>query len=464
MHFEPRVFELEVRGEPRFEDLFARLAGRRGSAALDSAGGEPRRFSLIAFDPIEGLELPRAIPDLRAYAARLEPVVGDAVPGPFHGGFLGALSYDLGVAGERPVRAAAEPWGTPLVAGGLYVDYVVLDERAARSWLVLGHAPGDGRADVAARRAEIQAQVLAPAPPVAPARARGPVRRATPPSAHRARVEELRERIAAGDLYQANLAHRLESSVSGDPRDLYLRLRRVNPAPYMAWLAWDATTSAGGRPGTRGALLSASPELLLEFDGATARTRPIKGTAPRGADADEDARNASRLLQSAKDLAELAMIVDLERNDLGACALPGAVRVEAFPRLETYATVHHLVADVAARVRPGVDAWDLLARLFPGGSITGAPKLAAMDAIAALEREGRGFFTGSLGFVDTRGHAAWNILIRTLVWRPVAGADGGEVSFHVGGGITWSSDPEAEERETGHKGAGLLRALEEGDT
>jgi len=172
------------------------------------------------------------------------------------------------------------------------------------------------------------------------------------------------------------------------------------------------------------------------------------------------ARAALALLGSEKDLAELAMIVDLERNDLGRCARPGGVRVEVFPRLETFATVHHLVADVAADVRPGVDAFDLLAALFPGGSITGAPKLASMDAIAELEGEGRGFFTGSLGFVDTRGHAAWNILIRTLVWRPRS--RDGEVSFHVGGGITWSSDAAAEERETMIKGAGLLHALQAG--
>ncbi len=467
MRFQPRVTEIVADGgsTPRFEDLYARLGSRRGCIALDSAGGNPRRFSLIAFDPLRGPELPRDVAGLRDLLRQLEVRAGDDVPGPFHGGFLGALSYDLGVAGERAVRARREPWGSPLVAGGLYVDFVVLDERAQRAWLVLGEDPGDGRAEIAKRRAEILASLRGPAPELAPARADGPVRRATSAAEHRARVEDLRQRIAAGDLYQANLAHRLEQRVTGDPRDLYLRLRRVNPAPYMGWLAWDPSTSASGTAGThgaagsRGALLSASPELLLEFDGTTARTRPIKGTAPRGADAEADAANASRLLASAKDLAELAMIVDLERNDLGACARPGGVRVEAFPRLETYATVHHLVADVAATVRPGVDAFELLARLFPGGSITGAPKLAAMDAIAELEGEGRGFFTGSLGFVDTRGHAAWNILIRTLVWRPLDGTTG-EVSFHVGGGITWSSDPDAEERETAYKGAGLLRALD----
>jgi para-aminobenzoate synthetase component 1 len=238
----------------------------------------------------------------------------------------------------------------------------------------------------------------------------------------------------------------------------------------MAFLAHggDALT-----PGL--ALLSASPELLLEVGdeprdvpgdepGAEhrrriARTRPIKGTAARSDDPAQDARAAAQLLASAKDLAELAMIVDLERNDLGRVARTGSVRVEAFPRLESYAGVHHLVADVACELRPDVDAVDALAALFPGGSITGAPKLASMAAIAALEGEGRGFFTGALGRIDLTGRAAFNVLIRTLTWcaRERGAA---EVGYHVGGGITWSSDAAAEERETLLKGARLAQALD----
>jgi anthranilate/para-aminobenzoate synthase component I len=152
--------------------------------------------------------------------------------------------------------------------------------------------------------------------------------------------------------------------------------------------------------------------------------------------------------------------VDLERNDLGRAALPGRVWVERFPHLESYARVHHLMADVVAEVRPGLDACDLLAALFPGGSITGAPKLRAMERIAELEGEGRGFFCGSLGFVDTRGAAAFNILIRTLLWRPSRRpGEAGELSFRVGGGITWSSDAAEEERETLDKAAGSIDAL-----
>jgi para-aminobenzoate synthetase component 1 len=455
-----RLCAFPLAGEARFEDVFARLAGLRGVVALDSAGGAPRRTSLVAFEPLALGPLPATIAGLRALCGRVSATEGADVPGPFHGGFLGALAYDHGVAGERPVAVAPEPWGTPRAIGGIYVDFVVIDERARCAWLVLGAGDLDGRPTLERRRAAIEALLAGPAPRFEPARAVGGLRRGTTPEEHRARVEALRARIAAGDLYQANLAHRMERRLAGDPRDLYLRLRRVNPAPYMGFAAWDKSTSSPDAEARAGALLSASPELLLEFDGRVARTRPIKGTAPRGADPESDAESASALLASTKDRAELAMIVDLERNDLGACALPGGVTVEAFPRLETYATVHHLVADIAARVRPGVDAWELLGRLFPGGSITGAPKLAAMAAIAELEREGRGFFTGSLGFVDLRGRTAWNILIRTLVWRPLRGGDG-EVSFHVGGGITWSSDPAAEESETLHKGAGLLRALEE---
>ena len=177
----------------------------------------------------------------------------------------------------------------------------------------------------------------------------------------------------------------------------------------------------------------------------------------------QDRLRSQELLASEKDRAELAMIVDLVRNDLGRVARPGGVRVEGFPSLETYASVHHLVADVSAELSEGHDAWDALAALFPGGSITGAPKLASMRTIADLEGEGRGFFTGSLGFLDLRGHGCWNILIRTLVWRPIPAPTGGtadgEVSFHVGGGITWSSEARAEELETRLKGAALAAAL-----
>jgi anthranilate/para-aminobenzoate synthase component I len=451
---------------PDAGECLARLAqagvSRSGLAALDSAAGEPRRFSWIGMDPrpLDPQELGLGLAGIGS-ALRATPV--DSLPaalagagpdrwGPFRGGFLGAVAYDLGVAGERALQVAGEPWGFPLMAGGIYGDYLVRREADGRGLLVLG-APwtSDWRAR---RAAELARALQRPAPP---ARLRAaPAVRDVAGAEHGRRIERLRQWIAAGELYQANLAHRLCAQVEGDPIDAYRRLRRANPAPYMGYLEW----SEGAE---RRAILSSSPELLLEVDGLMARTQPIKGTAARSAQPEQDARAARELLASAKDLAELAMIVDLERNDLGRLARPGGVWVEGFPTCRSFARVHHLMADVWARLRPGVSALEVLAVLFPGGSVTGAPKLAALRAIAELEGQGRGFFCGAMGFVSaepdpSRGQqAAFNLLIRTLLWRDRAGS--GEVSFQVGGGITWSSRAAQEDQETMAKARALLEAL-----
>ncbi|MCP3920070.1 MAG: anthranilate synthase component I family protein [bacterium] len=456
--FVPRVFELT--SVPSSEAL-ARALPRLGSPAfLDSAGGAPRHASVLAFDPLPWDrsmhlgDLPMHLGAVATALDRLQVAGGDRVPGPFAGGFLGAISYDLGVAGEA-LDLPRDPWSAPPLVGGLYIDFVVIDHAAGRAWLVLGDEPGDGRPPVAERRAACLAWLSDPGPAALEPTPAGPLVRHVPGDVHRARIESLRDRIARGELYQANLAHRFTRAIDGHPAAIYTRLRTINPAPYMAYLAWDG-----------GALLSASPELLLAYDGERAHTRPIKGTVARGRDPVTDAAARARLLTSEKDRAELAMIVDLERNDLGRIATRGGVRTSAFPTLETYATVHHLVADVSARPREGIDAFGVLEAVFPGGSITGAPKLAAMEAIGELEGEGRGFFTGALGFVDLRGRARFNILIRTLRWRPRPGsssgspsAPAGEVSFHVGGGITWASDAHAEELETLAKGRALARTI-----
>ncbi len=457
--FTPRVWPLGgALADLEPAEALSRLRDRRSPVLLDSAGGSPRRFSLLAWDPLPPPP-PRGLPGLRERLGRLEDrSAGRLPPGfpdVFRGGFLGALAYDLGVAGEEMQSLPAEPWGQPRAVGGLYVDFLVRDEVAGRNWLVLAEDPGDGRPCAAVRREEIVDALARPHPAARAPRSRTPLARCVSSEEHRDRIERAREAIAAGDIYQANLAHRLLREVEGDPVDLYLRLRRCNPGPYAGFARFEG-----------GAILAASPELLLELDrdeeGPVARTRPIKGTIPRGATPDEDRENAARLLASEKDLAELAMIVDLERNDLGRVARAGSVRVEAFPRLESYASVHHLVADVTARPEPGRDAVDVLAALFPGGSITGAPKLASMEVIAELEGEGRGFSYGSMGMIDLAGRARWNILIRTLLWRPRPdrGEGVGEVAFRVGGGITWGSVAADEEEESLAKGRALERALE----
>jgi para-aminobenzoate synthetase component 1 len=438
--------------------LLSALRGRRAPILLDSAAPGPARFSILGFDPLEGVgEPPETLAGLRAYLGELHFEAGDPVPGPFHGGFLGALSYELGVAGEEPVSVTPDPWNAPRIAGGLYTDFLVHDHVSGRLCLVLGERPGDGRPPLEERRRSLEELLGGSAAP-GPIVPRGPLVRLVSSKEHRRRVDAAREWIRRGEIYQANLAHRFARTMAGDPVDLYVALRAANPAPYMAYVPWGKE-ECGGRPA--GVLLSASPELLLEYDGETARTRPIKGTAPRGQTPEEDRALAQALLGSAKDLAELTMIVDLERNDLGRVARTGTVEVEGLPTLQSFTSVHHLVADVTARPEPGKDAVDILETLFPGGSITGAPKLRAMEVIAELEGEGRGFFTGSAGFLDTRGQACFNILIRTLLWRPVTGEpDVGEVGYHVGGGITWASDAVAEDEETLHKGAALALALE----
>jgi para-aminobenzoate synthetase component 1 len=470
--FRPRVFRLDVGLDPGA--CLARLRGRRGLVLLDGATGGP---ALLAFDPV-GVPFELGTGTEGAWVAalarqrdalRLE--AGDPIPGPFHGGFLGALAYDLGASGERAVDSRPPLAGLPATTGGSYVDFLVRERADGPWWLVLGDGPLDGRAELEARRGAVERELAGP-DPKASAGASTPVRLVSA-AEHRRRIAAVRERIAAGDVYQVNLAHPLACATRGDPIELYRALRRVNPAPYMGY----CSVERGGR--RVGALLSASPELLLEFDGELLRTRPIKGTAPRGATPAEDRALALRLLASEKDRAELAMIVDLERNDLGRIAVPGGVRVEPWPRLESYARVHHLVADVVARPRAGIGALEALASLFPGGSVTGAPKLAAMRAIAELEGHGRGYFTGALGYLDTRGRAAFNLLIRTLEWRPsrpggpdpkhpalldpAPGATGGpwdgELVFQVGGGITWSSDPAAEDEETLAKARGLIDSL-----
>ncbi len=452
MRVEPRAVQALVTplsGELSLPDWLRVLSHRSGLVALDSAAGSPRGFSLVAFDPLS-TSPPQDLDDLKRQVHSLQPMAD--VPGPFQGGFIGALTYDLGVHGD-PLELPRDPWETAPIVGGLYTDFIVFDHALEQSWLVLGDVEGQERPDRWQRLSDVEAWMIE-VPGVEPACGVGELVRHCPPEKHGQRIEAARALIARGEFYQANLAHRFTRRTQGEPVDLYLALRAVNPAPYMSYLSWSASD------GSRQAILSASPELLLECSGRDVRTRPIKGTVGRAPDGEQDQELARSLLASAKDRAELAMIVDLERNDLSRVCLPGSVCVPEFPILESYPAVHHLVADVCGTLRPGLDGLDALAALFPGGSITGAPKLRSMETIADLEGEGRGVFCGSLGFLDARGHARFNILIRTLRWRAREAVDSdGEVSFHVGGGITWSSQAEREEQETLEKGAALVAAL-----
>ncbi|MCG3132306.1 MAG: Isochorismate synthase MenF [Phycisphaerae bacterium] len=269
-----------------------------------------------------------------------------------------------------------------------------------------------------------------------------PVRSSLDRPAYDARVRRILDYIAAGDAYQVNLTRRFESVTHLSADLLYLRLRACNPAPYSAFL-----------PRSGYAILSASPELFLDVHDRRVVTRPIKGTRPRGRDPTEDAALRAELGTSEKDRAELNMIVDLLRNDLGRVCDYGSIRVTSAGDIETHPTVHHRVATVEGRLREDVDVGDLLAATMPGGSVTGVPKIRAMQIIDELEPCPRGVYCGAVGFLGLDGRASFNLAIRTMIHY------GDNVHVHAGGGIVAESDAQAEYEETLAKAAGLLSAL-----
>jgi aminodeoxychorismate synthase component I len=256
-------------------------------------------------------------------------------------------------------------------------------------------------------------------------------------------VVRAQEYIAAGDIYQVNLAHRFAAAWDGDAFAFYEALRHYSPAPHGVFLHLD------GRE-----VLSTSPESFLKMSGRAIRTRPIKGTRPRRADANADALSAYELRNSAKETAELVMITDLERNDLGAVCEYGSVNVKELLKLESFEQVFHLVSTVEGRLREDIDQIDALRRCFPGGSITGAPKKRAREIIAELEPTPRGLYTGALGWFGFNGESQFNIAIRTVV------VENRRAHFHVGAGIVADSIPEREWQETLDKAAGILLAAE----
>ena len=257
-------------------------------------------------------------------------------------------------------------------------------------------------------------------------------------------VERAREWIAAGDIYQVNLSQPFAADVRGGSLfALYRHLREASPAPMAAWLALDDRE-----------VLCSSPETFLKISGRRIETRPIKGTRPRFPDPDEDLRSAYELQTSSKEIAELVMITDLLRNDLGQVCGFGSVEVAQMLRLESLAQVHHLVSTVTGVLRPEIDAIEALAACFPGGSITGAPKKRAMEIIREIEQVPRGIYCGAIGWLGYHGESQFNIAIRTLV------REGDQLVYQVGAGIVADSDPQREYEETLHKAAGIRLAVE----
>ena len=385
---------------------------------------------------------------------------------PFTGGLVGFVGYDVGRELERLPSIAIADQPLPPLALALHDWVIAVDRREGRALLCGRPVDGDG-ARLEARLAEVHDRLAAagmgganggtagaPRPSHGPAVPGG--LRFTSGLSHAAwvdRVQRIREAIAAGELYQANLARRLEAPFAGDPWPLFRALRTGDPATFAAYLDLGRASRSTDAAGPR-AIVSASPEPFLSVDAhGRVATDPIKGTRPRGRTRAEDRALAAELLVSEKDRAENIMIVDVLRNDLGRVCRPGSVRVPRLCRLERTAAVQHLVSTVVGRLAQGRDAFDLLAAAFPGGSITGAPKIRAMRLIEELEPVRRGPYCGTALWLGPDGALGSSILIRTFV------ADGRRLTLHVGGGITRRSDPAEEWDETRAKARGPLRAI-----
>jgi para-aminobenzoate synthetase component 1 len=391
---------------------------------------------------------------------------------PFHGGAAGFIAYDWGLTLERLPEPPFDDFGLPDTLLGIYDWTLAWDHVSGRAWVISTGLPDLGEArerrahDRAAavldlcgepRRgttdlddASVEDDVERTSSRVPAYRVEGgwwPARVDLRSSfTHRGyldAVQRVREYIFAGDIFQANLSQRFEAPFVESPWGYYRRLRTRNPAPFAAFM--DAPEAV---------VVSASPERFLRVDAqGHVETRPIKGTRPRGVGPEHDAALAQALAESAKDRAENLMIVDLMRNDLSRVCAPRSVRVSELFSLERFPTVHHLVSTVVGDLESGRDALDLLRAAFPGGSITGAPKLRAMEVIAELEPSRRGVYCGSIGYWSLSGELDTSIVIRTAL------VQGGRIYFSAGGGIVADSDPESEYLETLDKARAMIDAL-----
>ncbi|MEZ6073615.1 MAG: anthranilate synthase component I family protein [Pirellulales bacterium] len=469
MNIEPAVAELVP--APDAEDVFRRLASYDRCLFLDSALRDETlgRYSFVTANPCAWLEQSAAeTGGLDNVVRWLDRCAGTRVTGlpPFQGGVAGLFGYDFNRQFETLPAARYDEFGVPALAVGLYDVVVAFDHRDERCWIISqGWPETDG--DRRRRRAEdrlawIRAIVAGACPgglpsgePPAltvPASALAPqfatsVQAALTsdfaPDGYLRAVERAVQYIFDGDVFQVNLKQRLLRPAASDSVSLYLRMRRRNPATFAAYLDLGDVQ-----------IVSASPERFLRVDDREVESRPIKGTRRRTHLPEADLFAGDELKASEKDRAENVMIVDLMRNDLSRVCETDSVRVTDLCRLENYAFVQHLVSGVVGRLAADKSSFDLLAATFPGGSVTGAPKIRAQEIIAELEPTARGAYCGSLGYIGLDGAMDTSILIRTVT------AAGGWWQAPVGGGIVAQSVPRHEYEETWHKAEGLLRAFE----
>ncbi|ARS49182.1 aminodeoxychorismate synthase component I [Ectopseudomonas hydrolytica] len=437
---------LPYRADPA--EYFQRIRQAPGAVLLDAGrpGAERGRYDLMSAWPLAELA-PSADESANDFLQRLRGALqslghADAPDGhelPFVGGLIGYLAYDFGRRLESLPGHSRDDLGLEDARFGLY-GWALVSDHLLGSSALLFH-PALPRAE----RERLLALFEAPHDEK-PARFRltQAFRADLDQAGYRRAIERIQAYILAGDCYQVNFAQRFQAPCAGDPWAAYLALRQACPTPFSGFQAL-----ADG-----GAILSLSPERFIKVSAGQVETRPIKGTRPRGRDALDDQAQAQALLGSGKDRAENLMIVDLLRNDLGRSCRTGSVRVPELFALESYPNVHHLVSCVTAELAPGKDALDLLAGSFPGGSITGAPKIRAMQIIDELEPTRRGLYCGSLLYLDVRGELDSSIAIRSLLVKD------GQVSCWGGGGIVADSSWQAEYQESITKVKVLLDTLE----
>ena len=433
--------------------LFESVTGGERVARFSFLGAGPRALLRLAPDALEiergGVRERIPGPPLEALRAQVSGFAAARGPVPFSGGFVGTFGFDLVRLIERLPGRPPDPWRLPVAVLGLFDAVVAFDHAEQKLLLIANEIEGEtGAGDAEAALDRLEAALSSPFP----ARAVRLPERPPPPVApdsvslsgeafqHAVRVAK--EHIAAGDIFQVVLARRATKRTAASPVALYRALRRINPSPYMVLLELP-----------EGALVGASPEALVRKDGARVTTRPIAGTRRRGADAAADERLAAELLADPKERAEHVMLVDLGRNDLGRVCRPGSVRVASFLEIERYSHVLHLVSAVEGELAPGRDALDTLLAAFPAGTVSGAPKLRAIEILDALEPEARGFYAGATGYLSFAGDLDTCITIRTLF------AHAGEVAVTAGAGIVADSDPALELQETENKAAALLAAV-----
>ncbi|CZQ86289.1 anthranilate synthase component i signature [Trichococcus palustris] len=430
-------------------ELFSLFKDREHCFFLDS-GMDPEklgRYSFIGFDPETKLTVEvggNPFDKLKALLADYH--LDYEVELPFIGGAVGYLGYDLCHHVERLPRTAVADVQIPDCFFGIYDGVIAVDHLLDKVYVASPGLFGDPAEWVA----KVEREILTGAGdvmtsvgfPAVEARPRKQLTGNMPKEQYLRAIDTIKDYIRSGDIYQANMTQRFQCKTNESPYALYNKLRTINPAPFAAYLDFGS-----------GHLLSSSPERFLQIRQGKVQTRPIKGTLPRGATEQEDRANSQQLFESEKDRSELLMIVDLMRNDLGRVCKTGSVQVTELFHIEPYSTVFQLVSTVEGELEEGVHAVDCIKLAFPGGSITGAPKIRAMEVIDEIEPTQRNAYTGSIGYIGFNGDADLNIVIRTILQKD------DDAYFQVGGGIVWDSDPESEYQETIVKAKALMEAL-----